>query len=175
MGREYRTAKSFGLAAGLLLVASSAQAAPLTFDCDAPANVVSSVKNLAQTIPAISGVIDPKRARADRMLPSTGAQIDSPDGKSTAGFLLTLPSPDAQEMDVTLIVQRGEETDSRKVGTVSVNAPIPFRLFIDQTGNATIFIHDQSWSSEFMRLIAGREQVFCGSGQFTISDLRFSD
>jgi len=172
---QNRAVRTFGIAAAFCMVSSSGKAAPLTFDCDASSGVVSSVGNLAQTAPAISGIITPKRARSGQMIPSVGAQIDAPDGRSTAGFLLTLRNPDDQEMDVNMIVERGSQKDSRKVGTVGVNSPIPFRVFVDQNGVATIFIRDQSWSAPFMRLIGGKELVFCSTGQFTVGDLRFSD
>ena len=163
------------ISVSMLMAAGSAHAAPLTFDCDAPASNYSPLGNLAQAAPAISGIITPKRAREGRLLPTVGAQLNSPDGKSTAGFLLTLPSPNSQEMDITLVTNRQGEQSSGKVGTVSVNAPIPFRLFVDNQGSVSVLIGEQSWTSPFMRLIGGKEQVFCSAGQFEISELRFSD
>ncbi len=159
----------------VLLTAQAASPAPLTFDCDAPANVVSSVGNLAQASPTISGVIAAKRAREGRLVPTVGAQIDSPDGASTAGFVLTQTAPGAQQMDINLVIKRSDESLRRKVGTVSATEPIAFRLFVDQTGQATFYLNDQSWSYDFIRLIGGQEKVFCSTGQFAISELRFSD
>ncbi|MGB3739223.1 MAG: hypothetical protein WA948_07710 [Pontixanthobacter sp.] len=160
---------------GAVGMAASAQAAPLTFDCNAPSDTTSAIANAAQMPPAISGTITPNRSRAGRALPMVGAQLTSPDGQSEVGFVLSLPTPDSLFMDVALVVRRGAQTDNRRVGQIDVRNPIPFRLFVDPSGNANIEIQGRGFNSGFVPIVTGSESVFCSSGQFTITNLRFSD
>lgn len=157
------------------ILAQNASAAPLAFECNAPSDTTSSVANIAQMPPAISGTISPKRARPAQTLPTVGAQLISPDSASEVGFILSLPAPNSQVMDVTLIVRRGAQSDNRKVGQIGVNEPIPFSLYVDRGGTATVTIGAQSWESEFVAIAGGTEAVFCSSGQFGFTNLRFSD
>ena len=165
------------LAAACLTILSAvpAQAAPLTFDCNAPADLATGMSNAAQMPPAISGTITPNRSRPGRALPMVGAQLVSPDGQSEVGFVLTLPEPTSLYMDVALVVRRGGQTDNRRVGQIDVRNPIPFRLFVDPSGNANIEIQGRGFNSGFVPIVTGSESVFCSSGQFTFTNLRFSD
>lgn len=161
--------------AALFFAASPALAAPLTFDCDVPANSSSSVSNLAQTIPAVSGTITAKKFRQGQTPATVGAQIQAPDGKSFSGFVLMPNAADTTIMDIMLVSNFAGKRENFAAGSISVTEPIAFRLFVDDQGAINIFLGDQSWSAPFMRLIGGEEKAFCGSGQFEFSDLRFSD
>ncbi|MGB7408371.1 MAG: hypothetical protein WA908_07685 [Pontixanthobacter sp.] len=163
---------AFAFAIGM---GATAQAAPLTFDCNAPTETASAIANAAQMPPAISGTITPNRARPGRQLPMVGAQLISPDGQSEVGFVLTLPAANSQFMDVSLIVRRGSQSDNRRVGQIDVNNPIPFRLYVDPAGVANIEIQGRSFNSGFVPIVSGTESVFCSTGQFTFTNLRFSD
>ncbi|MFZ1741831.1 MAG: hypothetical protein WAT93_03200 [Pontixanthobacter sp.] len=163
------------LVAATLLIAGSAQAAPLTFDCDVPANSVSSVSNLAQTVPAIGGTITAKKFREGQLSPSAGVQIEAPDGKSIAGFVLRLSASDPAVLEIMLVSNNNGKQENFQAGTISATGPIAFQLFVDDQGAINIVLNDQSWSAPFMRLIGGKEKAFCSTGQFQFSDLRFSD
>ncbi len=162
-------------ASAIISIAAPAHAAPLTFDCNAPANATSAIANAAQMPPAISGTIVPNRSRPGRAPPLVGAQLIAPDGRSEVGFVLSLPSPSSQFMDVALVVRRGGQTDNRTVGQVDVRNPIPFRLYVDPAGTAIIEIQGRAFNSGFVPIVSGTESVFCSTGQFTFTNLRFSD
>ena len=167
----------YGLAVSVMAVCFSvpAHAAPLTFHYNAPGDDAAALENVAQMPPAISGTITPNRSRPGRDVPTVGARLASPDGQNEVGFVLTLPAPQSQFMTVSLIVRRGTQIDNRAVGQIDVNNPIPFQLFVDPSGNATIEIQGRAFNSGFVPLVSGTETVFCSTGRFTVSNLRFSD
>jgi hypothetical protein len=161
--------------AAIFMGASNAQAAPLTFDCDARTNATASVQNLAQTTPSVSGTITAKQFRRGRLSPSVGASIAARDGSSFATVRLTAASADATEFDMTLNTNVEGIREDFDLGKLAIEAPISFRLFIDNEGVANLFINNQSWRAAFTKLAGGEEMTYCSTGQFEFSDLRFSD
>ena len=59
-------------AAPVLLFNAPAHATPLVFDCDVPPNLFSSVSQVLEAAPAVSGEIELKEMRAGTYLPVAG-------------------------------------------------------------------------------------------------------
>ncbi|WP_209349290.1 hypothetical protein [Pontixanthobacter sp. CEM42] len=159
----------------VVTMAGSAQAAPLTFDCDARIDATASVKNIAQTTPSVSGTITAKQFRRGRVKPSVGASITAADGSSVAVMRLVAASADATEFDIMLNTNVEGIREEFNLGKLPVAEPVSFRMFIDGEGVANLFINNQSWRAAFTALPNGQESTFCSTGQFEFSDLRFSD
>ncbi|MDN3647141.1 hypothetical protein QWY75_13090 [Pontixanthobacter aestiaquae] len=163
------------IAVAALTTANSVQAAPLTFDCDARTDASSSVQNLAQATPAVSGTITAKQFRRGNLTPAVGASIAARDGSSFATFRLIAATADATEFDIMFNTNVEGIREDFNLGKMAIAAPISFRLFIDGEGVANLFLNNQSWRAAFTTLSGGEEMTYCSTGQFEFSDLRFSD
>lgn len=160
-----------------LLVAGPVWADPITFDCDVAANKYNffpSITDLTSGPPTISGVIESKEFHSGQYLPAAGALLrDAPD-QNYWSFQIFARYQHARYFDIKMNSTIGGRTRSKYVGKgVSKNKPVPFSLTLQHNGTVHLQIADQSFYDAFVRLPKTERAIFCSSGHFKFSEVRF--
>lgn len=156
--------------------AGALAAVPLAFDCDVPADHFSSVtQDLEQPSASIQGVVQVREMRSGNNLPVAGARIADRTTKNMLGFQLVAASPKADSFDVVLNKQLEGKLQKFGVGQVLAKATISFQLTVDGSGKGSLIIDGKEADFEFPPLSGSKAMVFCSTGQFKFSELRFQD
>ena len=158
----------------VLMRSASALAAPLSFDCDVPADRYSSVSEDLTESPAITGTVEAVQMRSGANLPVAGARLVSADGSNSVGLQLVANSTHAKLFDIVLNTERGNNLQRRTVGQVDAKVAIPFSLTLSATGKVTLLIGTSIFNADFVPIPAGKAMAFCSTAQFKFTGLAFS-
>lgn len=150
-----------------------ASAAPISFDCDVPADRYSSVSQDTDGPLAVSGVVELVAARSGAFVPVAGARLVGADGKVSAGFqIVALNGPKSSTFDVVLNLNQGGALKQYNVTQIDTKAAIPFWLTLDGD-KLTLAVGDKKVGVDFVSIPGGKMMIFCSTGQFKFSDVRF--
>lgn len=75
---------------------------------------------------------------------------------------------------LTVIFNGTHSSIARQLGKVSRSTPIPFSLKLSETGKATVNIGGYTAEFDETALSPAKASVFCSTGQFKFSDVKFT-
>jgi hypothetical protein len=153
-------------------LSASAQAAPFDFDCDAPSDRISTVTQIVKGTQPISGTVTPLAHRQGKNPSLAGVQLMAVDGKSGIALQFVIPSPQAPNLDVRVVMLLGGQQTTTPIGTAAVGKPDThtFSLSLAANGKATAFIDGKAVAINFPYIDQARASVLCGSGQFAFKN-----
>lgn len=154
---------------------ATAFASPFGFDCDVPPDHYSSVSQDLTGSPTLGGTIEAVQLRSGKSPPVVGARLASADGANGIALQLVAETAGAKQFAIVLNVKRGKTVQRSTLGQVATSAAIRFSLSIAANGKATLLINGNKFDADFIPIRASKAMVFCSTGQFKISDLRFMD
>jgi len=158
--------KKVGFAALLCAgTAMPAHAAPVDFDCDAPADRVSMVSQPAGPTLAIAGTFVAVEVRPSKVPTSGGVQFIGIDGKVGVAIQFVVPTPKSPTIEIRAIVLRDGKQTAQVLGTVPVGKPDPhsFSFTLTTANKATFAVDGKAYTFDFPYLPAARSGMFCGS------------
>ena len=161
--------------AALATLASAADAAPLSYDCDTTPGHYSELKQV-QSGPAyrISGRIAANELATDkRWAPGANVMIESADGQTRAGLRLLAPTRRAP-LDVVLSITKAGKTDVQTLGHVGLSEELAFVVTVAE-GRARVEIGTMRGEAPVDIGAGASVAVVCSTGNFHFNDLRFSD
>jgi len=158
-----------------MMLASAANAAPFSYDCDTGAGRFSELK---QTHPGpqyrISGRMAANELGTDkRWAPVANVTIESADGQSRAMLRLMAPTRRAP-LDVVLSITKAGKTEVQTLGQVGLSEELTFVLTAAQ-GRARVEIGTMRGEAAIDVGGGASVAVVCSTGNFHFNDLRFSD
>jgi hypothetical protein len=160
------------MAAGIL--APSAAAAPLVFDCDTPSGNSSSVSSPAGPGVRIATTVRAVALRPGKTLPVAGLVLTSADGTNALGFQLSLPSPDAIALQLILTGRTNGQPVRQVVRDIPLSGSVAFAMQLDAAGKGQLMLGEQTIALTFANLGVGRATAFCGAGQFRFENLEIA-
>jgi hypothetical protein len=156
-------------------MAGSAQAAPLSYDCDTGAGRFSELKQV-QPGPAyrISGRIAANElARHERWAPGSNITIESADEQNRVSLRILAPMQKAP-LDVVLEITKAGKTETQALGRVGLSQELAFVLaFAD--GRVRAEIGTMRGEAPLAIGAGASVSVVCSTGNFHFNDLRFED
>jgi hypothetical protein len=163
------------LVAAFGTLASAAQAAPLSYDCDTTPGHYSELKQV-QSGPAylISGRIAANELATDkRWAPGANVTIESADGQNRAGLRLLAPTRMAP-LDVVLSITKAGKTEVQTLGHVGLSEELAFVVTVAE-GRARVEIGTMRGEAPIDIGAGASVAVVCSTGNFHFNDLQFSD
>lgn len=149
----------------------AAQAAPMTFECDAPTGRYSSMIVPIGSTVGVVGTLTAAAFRPGNEQSLGGVVINSTDGLNMVGFHLVLPTADAKELNLVLVAKNAGKLDRRLIRTVPLGGSVPFSLVLPAGGRGRLVLGETPVGVAFANLTSGNAIVFCGSGQFRFTGL----
>jgi len=154
------------------LLAQTAVAAPVDYDCDTPAGSFSEISQV-QVGPAVHvrGTITALQWREDRRWSPLGqVRVENGDRtRSIAVRVVRIPRQARATFDVT--VQTGGEPQTTRLGEVALNEAVPFELQLLPSGDAIAVVGGER---RVFRLDLGRNvkiKTICSTGEFLFGGL----
>jgi len=166
---------SNGVAVATLQVSAPAFATSLSFDCDVPPDHFSSISDQVTEGAAIRATVQMVEMRPGKNLPVAGARLIGNDGAVAAGIQLVAASARAKQFDIVFNARQGEAVQRTSLGQVDVAGPIPFELTVSDAGTVTVLVGDSRFDVAAPPVAYEKGMVFCSTGQFKFSDIRFAD
>jgi hypothetical protein len=156
-------------------LSGTAQAAPLSYDCDTTPGHYSELKQV-QSGPAyrISGRIAANELASDkRWAPGANVTVESADEQNRAGFRLIAPTRKAP-LDVVLSITKAGKTETQTLGQIGLSEELAFVVTVAE-GRVRVEIGTMRGEAPVDIGAGASVAVVCSTGNFHFNDLRFSD
>jgi hypothetical protein len=169
-----RLLRSMSLASAL--ASTPAFAGPLAWDCDTPAGRFSQIEAKATGAAIITGEFKGVEGRRDkRWAPTVFLQMKTGDGALILGLSFVVHPGHVESMTVQVVRTESGERKTATLGEVPFGEAIPFRVLFDGAGEVEISAGALKARTRVAATPATSLSASCSTGQFTFSNLTFSE
>jgi len=153
-----------------------AQANPITYGCDTPANSFSAIEqNVQMRSFSIKGKIQPIQFRKGKYAPLAQIYLQSADGQNRFAMKITSQYKAKAALVSLDITKDGKRDKPFPIGTVNLSEKLNFQISVTDGSKINFTINGIDGSPELTLGDQAEMAIICSTGEFIFSDLEWTN
>lgn len=171
-----RTIKMLSGVLSVTLATVAANAAPMTYECDTPADRISEIKVPVNIVTfRMSGIITADAFRVGKYWPV--GNISLVDLEGNAVRLRLVAAKDRTTSDIFLETTKEKKPLKRKLGQLPIGQPLNFSINASDPGKVKITVNELDLDATVNSELSSEAflSISCSTGEFNFSNLEWSE
>lgn len=166
----------FATLASAVLLPAESYAAPMTYECDTPANKFSSIdvpidsKNFT-----IRGAITPDGFSKGQFLPVANIHLSALDGTGGVWLRLVAPSAGSKQADVIVETKLKAKPMKKTIGKISLGESLIFSISVLPDSTIDMDVGGQQVKLKSDLAGPSKLSISCSTGEFNFANLEWSN